>query len=220
MSVISYGQWDKDSLHLPSSFTQFWWSLINALVIMSDPWSLWILIVQKEMWPKMCTQIHYLLTIFVVFSTIKRGKFLEFFCFSSVDLTTFANFFGKKRNTNFSIIRIEKKIMVYINTSVIILVLKVLYTNIYGTWNRLVSKAWQKKSSYDQWACSNQCIELFLKSCLSELVFACCMMHIYLFKYFSFNHPIELTPTIAPLWMNGACIGHFFSFDSCSPAPP
>jgi hypothetical protein len=35
--------------------------------------------------------------------------------------------------------------MVYINTSVIILVLKVLYTNIHGTWNRLVSKAWGKK---------------------------------------------------------------------------
>jgi hypothetical protein len=35
--------------------------------------------------------------------------------------------------------------MVYINTSVIILVLKVLYTNIYGTWNMLMSKAWQKK---------------------------------------------------------------------------
>jgi hypothetical protein len=37
--------------------------------------------------------------------------------------------------------------------------------------------------------------------------------------YFAFNRPIELTPTIAPLWMNGAHIGHFFSFDSCSPAP-
>jgi hypothetical protein len=68
---------------------------------MSDPWSLWILIVQKEMWPKMCRQIHYLLTIFVAFSTIKkRGKFLEFFCFSSVNLTTFANLFWEK-NTNF-----------------------------------------------------------------------------------------------------------------------
>jgi hypothetical protein len=62
----------------------------------SDPWSLWILIVQKEMWPKICRQIHYLLTIFVAFSTKKRGKFLEFFCFSSVHLTTFANFLGKK----------------------------------------------------------------------------------------------------------------------------
>jgi len=173
----------------------------------------------------MCRQIHYLLTIFVVFSTIKRGKFLEFFCFSSVDLTTFANFLGKKKKKkkhHFLIIKIEKKIMVYINTSVIILVLKVLYTNIHGTWNRLVSKAWQKKKLV--WSMS-------LFKSMHWIVFkelpwwtSIYMLHdasTYIFlKYFSFNHPIELTPTIAPLWMNGACIGQFFSFGSCSPAPP
>jgi hypothetical protein len=51
--------------------------------------------------------------------------------------------------------------MVYINTSAIILVLKVLYKNIHGMWNRLVSKAWKKKK-----ACMiNEIVQISVLNC-------------------------------------------------------